>query len=80
MKGDFHARFYERRRVRLRPPTHLEAYPRPADRLPQAERGEDNGELGRGVVAAPVGVEDRTGLENMIPCRHGDRRRDERVL
>ena len=40
MKGDFHARFCERRRVRFPPPTHLEVDSGAADRLSQVECGE----------------------------------------
>ena len=47
----------------------IEADPGAADRLAQVERGEDAGELRRCVVAAPVGVEDRTRFERMIRVR-----------
>ena len=53
------------------------ADPGATDRLAQLECGEGIGELRRRVVTAPVGVEDRTGFERMIPLCHGDRRRDE---
>src|SRR5215467_8938831 len=58
----------------------VEAYAGPANGLPDAQALKNGGELGRGVVAAPVRMKNSTLGEIKVACRHLDCRSDERRL
>ena len=71
MKGDFHARFCERRRVGFPPPTHLETHPGGPDRLSNAEEVRCGRERRAGILCTAIGVEYSTLDEGIVPGGHG---------
>ena len=82
MKGDFHARFCERRRVGFPPPTHLVGVAHAANRRCQALQEQCLSEVEGGVLGACVAMVDRPGTQRAAlaaPVGDGlaDRRLDE---
>jgi hypothetical protein len=73
VKGDFHARFCERRRVGFPPPTHLEAHSGGAHRSPNLQAVGGGREGRAGILSAAIGVEYRTLGEWIVPGSHGER-------
>jgi hypothetical protein len=73
VKGDFHARFCERRRVGFPPPTHLETYSGGSDRASNIQQVGRGRESCAGILSSAIGVEYRALDERIVPGSHGQR-------
>jgi RNA-directed DNA polymerase len=73
VKGDFHTRFCERRRVRFPPPTHLETHSRTGHRSADLQAVSGGREGRAGILGAAIGVEYRALGEWIVPGSHGER-------
>jgi len=73
VKGDFHARFCERRRVGFPPPTHLKAHSGGPYRPSNVEEVSGGREGRAGVLCAAIGVEYRALDERIVPGGHPQR-------